>query len=259
MYLKTQESDDRRLTASEKPKLQAGRIGVVSRHYEHVPDFSRVFKKVLRLLDNKGCKIALFSMYAFECSLPVEFLSGLELRNIQAILIDEFRNDDDEWETLRFIVYSKNGGRWQDYSFEQRFGSLSDGYDMGKFVEQDLPTRIMGDVCVLLCGEINGVKYSGTKGKVQDDYGLRSAISERQVQIILNPGHDLMIRRGVMNSKRQFLSKPSGIIVSVWNEGKLFPRNEHEPPWIVFQNGIQIPVERVENNLKVEIGIVDAT
>lgn len=137
---------------------------------------------------------------------------------------------------------------------------------MDDFVKNEIPKRIIGNSCVLLCGEINGVKYSQTYKKVQDTFGLRTAIKD--TNIILNPSHDRMTRFE-MKLKRQFLSaqflseEPGRWVVSIWNKGRKDKngrvRDGKKPAWIVFHNGEEMKVETIRNNLGVEIGILDCT
>src|ERR1700730_3617865 len=90
---------------------------------------------------------------------------------------------------------------------------------MQEFIKGKLPNRILGNCCVLLCGESKGVPWSRDYHSVNDTYGLKKAIREKKVLIILNPGHDYMVRHE-MNKKRQSLSEGGGLVVSVWNRGK---------------------------------------
>ena len=62
----------------------------------------------------------------------------------------------------------------------------------------------MGNCCILICGESNGVKYSRERRRVEDVFGLRRSLPSGTV--ILNPVHDRMIRFE-MPLKRSFLSK----------------------------------------------------
>jgi hypothetical protein len=100
--MKDPESDIQMPTArGETPKLQAKRIGVVSRHYRHRyanerRDFSHVFGKVLTRLDNEGCDTVLFSLYTLDIGEPspdksrLDILKELALRNIRTVLMEEF-------------------------------------------------------------------------------------------------------------------------------------------------------------------------
>lgn len=253
-----------------KPQLEARKIGFVSRNYNQryangKRDFSYMFGDVLSLLDKQNCDtVFFFSLFTLEPRAdfsPIEALTSL--RNIQAVMVEEF-TDGRQRRGGRFVVYYRLGGQWREYSFNQYFGSLRDLYDdqVEEFVKLELPHRIMGNVCVLLCGESNGVYYSPKYQEVQDTYGLRRKLQD--VQIVLNPVHDRMTRHE-MEKKRLFLSKPNRLLVSVWNKGKLFknhltgvrkPRKEPDPAWSVFRSGKREVVDQHHTDHDVEIGVV---
>ena len=189
-------------------------------------------------------------------------MEELGRQNIRTVLIEECK-DGRKRKPSWFFIYFKKADRWSKYSFKQCFGRRRDFKDIDKFVGDELPKRIMGSVCVLLCGEINGVEYSD--GQIEDDYRLSENIPTG-VRIILNPAHDLMTRHE-MEKKRRFLSKPGRVIISVWNKGKLFKdaktgkrkQRKESDPWLAFRGGDAIEVKRVAaKDLGVEMGIVDA-
>ena len=127
------------------------------------------------------------------------------------------------------------------------------------FVKNQLPKRIMGNCCVLLCGEINGVKYTKATKEVQDVFDLRETIPQ-ETGIILNPIHDVMIRFE-MKLKKCFLSDNGRWVVSVWNEGKISKNgrllDRKGTPWTVFHNGKEINIDPIPNDIDVSIGILD--
>jgi enamine deaminase RidA (YjgF/YER057c/UK114 family) len=225
-----------------------------------------VLSEALRLLDREKCDIAVFSLFTLEPRPGFSAVARFEgLRHIRTVLVEEFL-DGPRRNALRFVAYHRADDRWQEYSFRQCFGSLSDVYDdeVEEFVQKELPARIMGNVCVLLCGESNGVNYSPSEKRVQDYYKLRAGLPDK-VQVILNPVHDRMTRFE-MEKKRSFLSKPDRLLISVWNKGKLFrnrstgkrrPHKEPLPAWSVFQGGRRVEMKSLPNDLGVEIGIVD--
>jgi hypothetical protein len=88
--------------------------------------------------------------------------------------------------------------------------------------------------------------------------GARSVL-ERAMRN-LNSGHDRMTRFE-MPLKRRFLSQNNRWVISVWNKGKRDssdrPRDGTKPPWTVFQNGKEIVVKPIQNQMGVEIGILE--
>lgn len=130
---------------------------------------------------------------------------------------------------------------------------------MCDFVCKEMPKRMLGNCCLLLCGESNGVNYSRRDRSVHDDFRVRGAIT-KEVNIILNPIHDRMTRPEMI-WKRKYLSKNSRWVVSVWNKGKVDKngrvRDGEHPAWSVFYNGGKKEVESIPNQLEVEIGILD--
>jgi hypothetical protein len=150
---------------------------------------------------------------------------------------------------------------WKQYEFRQVFASLTRMKQdrIQNFVNKEMPKRVLGNFCVLICGESNGVKYSPKDKKVHDTFGLMGAIPEG-TKIILNPIHDRM-RRFEMKLKRQFLSRNNRWVISVWNKGKRDKngnvRDGNGPAWTVFHDEKEVVVAPVQNELGVEIGMLD--
>ncbi len=253
---------------AQPPNLHISKLGIVSRDYRHeyengYRDFSKSLPGVLKLLDEQDCDAAIFSLFSVVPRRSFNLRACFRnLRKINAVMLEEF-HDGTERCARRFVVWHKTNGVWQEYEFEQVFGTLTGMKedDIHDFVKKEVPRRVMGNCCVLLCGESNGVKYSPKDRKVHDPYGLASAISKK-VEIILNPIHDRMTRFE-MKLKREFLSKNNRWVVSVWNKGKVYNnglvRNENRPAWTIFRNGEEREVEvpLTPDELEVEIGVLD--
>jgi len=247
------------------PCLHVEKIGLVTRDYNFEfekgsQDFSYPFNKVLEFFDEKGCDAVLFSLYTLDIDLKSKYGSIFkELKNIKAIFIEEYSGTNQDWKPKRYVVYHNHDGKgWEKYDFHQQFGRLQEMKD--NFVSEELPKRCMGNICVLLCGETNGVKYSKSTKRVGDDFDLRKSIPS-DVNIILNPIHDRMTRFE-MKLKRQYLSKKNKRwVVSVWNKGKQDKngkiRDAKGPAWNIFYNGKERVVEGIENKLNLEMGIVN--
>jgi len=256
------------------PKLNIKKIGIVSRDYRcKFPngrrDFSYALPEVLKLLDDKGCDAAILSLFSI---IPQKsrglrkVLIRLRLKGIRAIFLEEFqdrpnkRPQKKQRKSKRYVVYHRSNGRWLEYEFHQQFGSITD-YPHSKilsFVSDHMPKRILGNCCVLLCGESNVVKYSPKDKKVHDPFGIRAVIPQK-TNIILNPVHDRMTRFE-MKLKRGFLSTRGRWVISVWNKGKEDKNGNVKdgsgPAWTVFHNGVSNDVDLIPNPFGIEIGIL---
>jgi len=224
-------------------------------------DFSHALPDILRDLDKKKCDAVLFSLYSIVSRDSYDpRIDFKHLRNIKAISIEEFKDGRDR-NGGRHVIYYKTSSTWQEYEVYQVFGTLNGMplSDINDFVKFEMPKKILGNCCLLLCGETNGVKYSQKDKKVHDDFGLRAAIPA-DVKIILNPIHDRMTRFE-MKLKRQFLSRKGRWVISVWNKGRRDKNGKVKdgtnPAWTVFYNGKEKYLERIPNNNGVEIGILD--
>lgn len=244
-----------------KPNLNIFKVGVVTRDYQRYRDFSDVFPQLLAQLDNQGCDTVLFSLFSI---IPMKGHNCRNafgsLKNIKAICLEEFQ--DGKTRTAgRYVIYCRTASGWEEYEFYQIFGTIT-GMPENKildFVQEEIPKRILGNCCVLLCGETNGVKYSQGDRKIHDIFGLRKAIPQN-VNVVLNPIHDRMTRFE-MKLKRQFLSENNRWVISVWNKGRQDRngriRDGNGPAWTVFHNGNELDVPRIQNDLGVEIGVVN--
>jgi len=249
---------------TQTPCLRITKLGIVSRDYNHeyengYKDFSYALSGILKLLDQNGCDAVIFSLFSI---IPRNSFNTYDcfkrLRNIKAVLFEEF-TDAGKKERGRYVVYHSFKG-WQEYNFLQKFGTLAGtGKDViTNFVDEEIPKRIMGNCCVLLCGETNGVKCSPKDKKVYDTFELRKAIP-KTVTIILNPIHDRMTRFE-MKLKRQFLSENNRWVVSVWNKGRKDRNGRSKDgkgsPWEALYNRNETVVTPIKNQLGVEIGVL---
>ncbi len=249
-----------------KPSLNISKIGIVSRDYltkypNGYRDFSYSFLQTLNLLDKEGCDTVLFSLFSI---IPLEGHNYRNefphLKNIRAICLEEFQ-DGKSRTAGRYVIYYRTASGWEEYEFYQIFGTLTGmrKEEIDDFVISEIPKRVFGNCCVLLCGETNGVKYSKSDKKIHDTFGLRKAIPHN-VNVIVNPIHDRMTRFE-MKLKRQFLSQNNRWVISVWNKGKQDKNGKtkdgNSPAWTVFHNGKELDVPRIKNDLGVEIGVVN--
>lgn len=250
------------------PDIVVSKIGLVTRDYNVTfdngyRDFSHALPGVLKMLDDEGCDLVLFSLYSLIPRPgydPRAAFTGL--KHIKLICVEQFRDNKRGRKPGKYIIYHKAESGWQPYRLRQLFSRVNRKADreaVEKLVEEELPRRILGNCGVLICGETNGVKYDRQAKAVCDIYGLRAAIPP-EVTIVLNPIHDRMTRFE-MKLKRRFLSEGGRYVISIWNRGKQDmhgrTRDGTGPAWTVFHNTtLQTPCE-IANNFGVEIGIVD--
>ena len=221
----------------KQPALNIRKIGIVSRDHNENKDFKNSLPKVLQLLDQKGCDAVLFSLW----SLPPGYdPRGVfkNLKGIKSMFVEEFEKGNRQ--ATEFVVYYRTPSDWKEYRLKQKFSTLTGKKkaDIHQFVEEEMPKRVLGNCCVLLCGESNGVMYKRDDEKIHDVFKLRKAIP-KAVSIILNPCHDYM-RRFEMKLKREFLSKNNRWVISVWNKGK---GRESKEPWTIYHNGKKQDIE----------------
>ena len=260
-----------------KPRLRVVRIGIVSRDYRHkyeneLRDFSEVFPRVLRLLDEQRCDTVLFSLFSIIQRPSFRPMGHLRnLRHVRSVLYEEFTGRSfvkGKWKEKTAtkaegwcVVLHRQGKNWETYKLRQIFGSLSkmkEG-EIRSFVSNEIPKRILGNCCVILCGESNGVNFSRADMKVHDHFHFRKAIPP-EASIILNPIHDRMTRPE-MRLKRAFLSRKGRWVISVWNKGKVDKNGRvtdgKRPPWTVFHDGNEKKIDPMRNQLGLEIGILN--
>lgn len=249
-----------------KPHLSIGKIGIVSRDYQikypnGYRDFSHSFLQTLKLLDDEGCDTVLFSLFSIIARKKYDCRAALSgLKTVKAVFVEEFQ-DGGNRKPGQYVIYHRSSSEWKEYNLGQVFGSIT-GLSQQKiqhFVQDEMPKRILGNGCVLLCGETNGVKYSKFDKEIHDTFQILKSIPDN-VNVILNPVHDRMTRFE-MKLKRQFLSNNNRWVISVWNKGKQDKNGKtkdgNKPAWTVFYNGIELNVASFQNDLGVEIGILN--
>lgn len=250
----------------KKPNLAIKKLGIVSRDYRTrfengYRDFSFRLTEVLGFLDTRKCDSVLFSLYSIIDRSNFNIRESFRnLQHVRAVFLEKF-DDGKERKVKNLIVYYLEENDWREYKLHQKFGSLSGtpAHHLNDFVAKEIPRRVLGNFCVLLCGESNGVKYSQKCRAVKDIFGLRKSIPP-EVKVVLNPVHDRMTRFE-MNLKRKFLSENDRWMISVWNKGREdrrgIARDGNRPAWKIFHDGQEKEINPIANELDIEFGIVD--
>jgi len=267
----------RKTKSIKQPRsINIRKLGIVSHDYRRKEqngyrDFSHTLKKVLMYLDGEDCDSVLFSLFTIVKRNDFKAKSALRgLQNIKTVFIEEFL-DGSEREAIRYVVYYKDDGKWQEYGLTQKFGTVAYTKMFAKkviepFVAEVNKQRILGNCTVLLCGETNIVKYSKATGNIEDKHGILNEIPNK-VKVILNPIHDRMTRFE-MKLKRKYLSERNRWVVSAWNKGKEDKNGKVKdgvrPAWTVFHNGSEVLIEKIgssfiQSQSNIEIGILDIT
>jgi hypothetical protein len=246
------------------PRLKVAKIGIVSRDYRRIRDFSQQFSDILKRLDDERCDTVLFSPWSIEARKSCR--PSARLRRIKSVLYETFTGNGKKRKGKQFLVFYRRGNKWHRHALPgggfPSLKSLKKG-TVERFVRCVMPDRILGNCCVIVCGESNGVPYHQITGRVRDDFGLRRSLPT-EVTVVLNPVHDRMTRHE-MKKKRRFLSRNNRCVISVWNKGKRDKNGKtHDGtkhPWTVFHNGREVTENKVEppNQIieEVEIGIVE--
>ncbi|SHN51940.1 hypothetical protein [Desulfovibrio litoralis] len=225
-------------------------------------DFSHTIKDTLLFLDNLQCDTILFSLYSIIPKNNHILIAELaSLTNVKMICLEEFKDFPKRRKPENSIIYYNNDG-WKEYRFKQKLAKISTKAQVEqakRYAEKELPFRIFGNCCVLICGETNIVKYDKKSKTIVDYYGLERAIPPN-INIILNPIHDKMTRFEMV-LKRAFLSQNGRTVLSVWNKGKIdrngMKKDGIKPPWTVYKNGSLINIEEIPNDMGLNIGVVD--
>ena len=233
-------------------------------------DFSQSFSGILSVLDRNGCDSVLFSPYTFikrpdfDVTLPLNTLT-----NIRSIFVEEFMMDNCSRTNIESIVYFKDEDGWSNYQLGgPRFAKLkyTDSFEktiIEPFKKEVAEQRIFGNCTMLLCGEINVIKYSKVNKAVHDKFEYLTTLNSN-IDVFLNPIHD-RITRFEIKLKQKFLSENNRWVVSVWNKGKKDKnckvRDGKEPSWRAFFNGQEKQIEFIQHEIStnghIEIGCLD--
>lgn len=251
--------------------LEVKIIALVTRDYKErsrKADFSAHFENILKYCDEKGCDSILFSPYTFFYGYRIKRDALNRLKNVKIIFIEKFRQIYNPIDQSKYFIFFRNGESWDKYETKQFLARIENPRSFKKnllaeFRSEFKSTRLFLNFALLICGEINIVKYSKSLKTIEDSYSFIREIPNN-IEIIINPIHDRMTRFE-MGLKKKFLSSQNRIVVSVWNRGKKFKdgksRDGNNPSWSIYKNGDEIIVPREDipfdtGKSRIEIGIL---
>lgn len=247
-------------TNAHASKLQ--RIAVVSHDYtvrdsRGLYDYSEHFSKINQTCDAHGCDTILYALYTWDQASPINRTHAVifdGLANVQRIVLEvgqaPTRYDRVELWTKQnslptFVV--------------QQFAKSTEKDDLKKNFIEELPSRLVSNGLLVLCGESNITSLIRSTGAFRDPFSFVEQLQKLNVNVLLNPIHDYM-RRYEMKEKRKFYSMNGRSVVSVWNKGK---GKEAELPWTLFHDGKDRTEQIVEvprpfrERPDIRIGILD--
>lgn len=219
---------------SAASKLQ--RIAVIAHDYtvcdsRGLYDYSEHFSKINQVCDAHGCDTILYALYTWDQASPTNrthaaIFDGLE--NVQRIVLEVGQ---------RFTGYDHVELWTKQNSLPafavQRFAKSTEKDDLKRDFIQELPSRLVSNGLLVLCGESNITSLTRSTGAFRDPFNFVEQLQKLDVNVLLNPIHDYM-RRYEMKEKRKFYSMNGRSVVSVWNKGK---GKEAELPWTLFHDG----------------------
>lgn len=224
-------------TNADSSKLQ--RIAVVSHDYK-VPDsrglydYSEHFSKINQVCDAHGCDTILYALYTWDQASPTNRTHAVifnGLANVQRIVL-EFGQAPTRFDAHRRVeLWTKRNSL--PASVVQQFVKSTAKDDVKRDFIQELPSRLVSNGLLVLCGETNITSLARSTGAFRDPFSFVEQLQKLDVNVLLNPIHDYM-RRPEMRKKREFYSRNGRSVVSVWNKGK---GKEAELPWTLFHDG----------------------
>jgi hypothetical protein len=221
-------------TNADASKLQ--RIAVVSHDYtvrdsRGLYDYSEHFSKINQACDAHGCDTILYSLYTWDQASPTSrthtaLFDGLA--NVQRIVL-EVGHAPKRYDRVELWTKQNSLPTFA----VQRFAKSTEKDDLKRDFIQELPSRLVSNGLLVLCGESNITSLTRSTGAFRDPFFFVEQLQQLDVNVLLNPIHDYM-RRYEMREKRKFYSLNGRSVVSVWNKGK---GKEAVLPWTFFYDG----------------------
>jgi hypothetical protein len=89
------------------PRLTVAKIGIVSRDYNEVSDFSAAFSAVMAVLEEKGCDTVLFSPWSIDTRKARR--PSVRLRRIKSVLYETFAGNGKKRKGKEFVIFHRRG------------------------------------------------------------------------------------------------------------------------------------------------------
>lgn len=249
---------------SDAAKLQ--RIAVIAHDYK-VPDsrglydYSEHFSKINQVCDAHGCDTILYALYTWDQASPTNRTHTVifdGLANVQRIVL-EVGQAPTTFDACRRVELWTKQNSLPEFAV-QKFAKSKAKDDFKRNFIQELPSRLVSNGLLVLCGETNITSLTRSTDTFRDPFNFVEKLQKLDINVLLNPIHDYM-RRPEMRKKREFYSRNGRTVVSVWNKGK---GREAELPWTLFHDGKDRTTEQIKEIQRpfrerpdIRIGILD--
>lgn len=245
---------------SDASKLQ--RIAVISHDYtvrdsRGLYDYSEHFSEISQACDAHGCDTILYALYTWDQASPTKRTHSVifdGLANVQRIVL-EVGQAPTRYDRVELWTKQNSLPAFA----VQQFAKSTEKDDLKRDFIQELPSRLVSNGLLVLCGESNITSLTRSTGAFRDPFNFVEQLQKLDVNVLLNPIHDYM-RRYEMKEKRKFYSMNGRSVVSVWNKGR---GKEAELPWTLFHDGKDRTEQIVEvprpfrERPDIRIGILD--
>lgn len=223
------------------------KIALVSRNYKLTDDFSEHMSQLIGIVDQNNCDTVIYSMWSFDDSNNnlTEKQVFVNSKNIKRVILET--GNLKSMTDLKTEIWSVDNEAPQ--IIYQEFAKANEDVLKKKHIVSNYFNRIIENCFLLLCGEMNIIKYKMQDKICNDEFDLTTVLNKNDIKFIINPIHDYMVRHE-MKKKRAFLSFNNRYVISVWNTGKISSTGkkiaEAKVPWTVFNNGHDISDNIIE-------------
>jgi len=237
------------------------KVAVISHNYNLTniyghQDFAEHFPQIHTVCDGEGCDTILYSLFTWDENSPIQrnhhTLFG-DLKNVRCVIL-EVGNKKSTNKFLEVWLREEEKPRIMC----QCFAKSSEPYDNKRDFINNIPTRVIGNSLVAICGESNIANYMPSTGNFRDEFNFNGILESRGIRVVINPVHDYMTRYE-MKKKRAYYSRKQRMVITVWNMGR---GKESAIPWTVFYNEKDITEQvrevspQINDRSDVRIGIV---
>jgi hypothetical protein len=246
---------------SEQNNFSIRKVAIVSHNYNisnrhgH-QDFAEHAAQIHPVCDSEGCDTILYSLFTWDENSPIrrnhQTFFG-DLKNVRCVILEVGNK-----KSINKIVEVWLKEEERPRIMNQYFAKSTDPYERKRGFIRSIPSRIVGNSLVAICGESNIANYMPSNGNFRDEFGFNGELEARGIRVVFNPLHDYMTRYE-MKKKRAYYSKNQRMVITVWNMGR---GRESSIPWTVFYNEEDITAHvreispRINGRSDIRIGIV---